>query len=168
MKPLSLQELQSKVIVVDDFITQADADLFITEINKQTKDNRKIQAIRKNVEHVHIIRGYKDKFDTIDFDGNTYVDLHEDVTYSKHFKGIGKHIDKKIYGDRWKMLIYLNHVENGGTVFYTSSKSNESIRVENKPLRAVFFDIQLSHSGQNFSNTNNTVKYAIGFRLITK
>jgi hypothetical protein len=76
--------------------------------------------------------------------------------------------------EKYKILIYLNNVENGGTIFYEGEKgrTKEKVHVvKNQRNRLVLFDINLEHESEKF-RTKVVVdiprKKAIGFRLIDK
>lgn len=103
----------------------------------------------------YIWKNYQEKLKSINSD---WIGLHSDITLSNSSKPIAKHLDQKRNGVRQKLLIYLNDLENGGTIFYTSEGE---ILVENRKNRLVCFDINLHHAGQNFTEGR---KISIGFR----
>ena len=81
---------------------------------------------------------------------------------TKNKRSLGKHKDSiTLYKEKYKILIYLNEVINGGTIFYIDSSTQ---LVENKKNRLVIFDINLPHESQKFNGEQE--KIAIGFRLI--
>lgn len=94
--------------------------------------------------------------------------LYPHVTITNSSRPVIRHTDAKINGDeQYKMLIYLNRIQNGGTIFYKDSSSHEEGIVMNKENRAVVFDINLPHESQKFV-CGGERKMAIGFRLLKK
>lgn len=87
-----------------------------------------------------------------------WVGLYSDITLSNLKTPIKKHIDQKRNSAEHKLLIYLNDVKNGGTIFYEDEKEH---LVDNKANRLICFDIRLPHRGQAFTGSR---KIAIGFR----
>jgi hypothetical protein len=83
------------------------------------------------------------------------------VTYTLGKRGIGWHFDGP-RGASHKLVIYLNEVPSGGTLFGRSTESVR-VRVENKVGRVVLFDIGLEHASESFSD--RYTKYAVGLRL---
>lgn len=83
------------------------------------------------------------------------------VTISHSIKPIARHTDGKLEDEKYKILIYLNTIPNGGTTFYGDTK----ITVENRINRLVVFDITLPHEGERFV-VDSKKKMTIGFRLI--
>ena len=96
----------------------------------------------------------KQNFNDVSFSG-----LYPYVTITNSNNPVFKHIDSKFKNEKFKILIYLNNVHNGGTVFYTE----KSISIMNKENRLVLFDINIPHESQKFSKDDK--KIAIGFRL---
>lgn len=82
------------------------------------------------------------------------------VTISHSQRPIAKHTDGKLEDEKYKMLIYLNTVPNGGTTFY----GDTTFTIENRINRLVVFDIRLPHEGERFVVDMNK-KMTIGFRL---
>ena len=103
---------------------------------------------------------YGDKLNQNLKDISTFSGLYPYVTISNSNNPVFKHIDCKIKNEKFKILIYLNNVDNGGTIFYNGETS---ISIMNKENRLVVFDINLPHESQKFSK--NDKKIAIGFRL---
>lgn len=87
--------------------------------------------------------------------------LYPNVTITNSKKPVIRHIDGKFHDEKYKLLIYLNTIPKGGTIFYMDKKHQ---LVENKENRAVIFDMALSHESQAFVY-KDTKKMAIGFRL---
>jgi len=86
------------------------------------------------------------------------------VTVTHTMSPIGRHVDVNHHGERYKVLIYLNHVPKGGTLFYPSSGTE---RVQNRTNRLVLFDMGLLHESEKFNFHRDKVKkLAIGFRLL--
>lgn len=149
-----------KIVVIDDFLTQEECYMYMEFIDREKSGN--VQKVYKNVALVRtFIAKHSEKLESILLDGVKIKDFHDDVTLSKGMIPLKKHVDSKLHSDKWKLLIYLNNVENGGTVFYDG---NEEIIIENKAGKAVFFDISLPHASQVYKKQ---IKYSIGFRIIT-
>jgi hypothetical protein len=85
------------------------------------------------------------------------------VTVSKNKSPLPRHTDQRIGAGTYKVLIYLNEVPAGGTVFYLSGGREELI--ENRLGRMVLFNIGLPHASQVFSRSGGRIKYTIGFRI---
>ena len=85
------------------------------------------------------------------------------VTVSKNKSPLPRHTDQRIGAGTYKVLIYLNEVPAGGTVFYLPGGWEEL--VENRVGRMVLFDIGLPHASQVFSRRGDRMKYTIGFRI---
>jgi len=91
---------------------------------------------------------------------STFSGLYHHVTITNSTNPVFKHTDSKFNNEKFKILIYLNNVQNGGTVFY---KENSVITIMNKENRLVVFDIKIPHESEKFCK--NDKKIAIGFRL---
>lgn len=141
---------------VDDFLSIDDLNKCIEYVKNNT-NNSKILKDQELTDYIW--DKYKDKFLQINSKWNSLSKL---VTISNSNVPIGKHKDVRSNSKATeKILIYLNQVENGGTVFYIG---DETILIENKPNRLVWFDINLLHSSQDFTSSTNTNKLSIGFR----
>lgn len=106
---------------------------------------------------------FKKKF--IEMNPN-FIGLYENITVPFSKKPIRKHKDLNIHNEKFKIVIYLNEVENGGTIFFIG---DEKKLIENKKNRLICFDIDLYHESQDFSiNKGKVSKLTIGFRPITK
>jgi hypothetical protein len=86
--------------------------------------------------------------------------VYPQVTISHSKRPIAKHTDGKLEDEKYKILIYLNTVLDGGTTFYDET----TFTVENRMNRLVVFDIRLPHEGQKFV-MDSIKKMTIGFRL---
>jgi hypothetical protein len=102
---------------------------------------------------------YGDKLNQNLKDVSTFSGLYHYVTITNSNIPVFKHIDSKLKNEKFKILIYLNNVNNGGTIFYTE----ETITIMNKENRLVVFDINIPHESQKFCADHK--KIAIGFRL---
>jgi hypothetical protein len=98
-----------------------------------------------------------------------WVGLYNKITKTNNSKPLNKHKDKKLFDEKYKMFIYLNDVENGGTIFFVDDKE---ILIENKINRLVIFNIDILHASQYFIEKKvikkkNVIKKkkVIGFRL---
>lgn len=136
---------------IDEFLSQEDLQKCI-DYAKSTTGNR-IVKIPDFADYVW--NKYSNKLLSIN---PTWSGIHHDITLTNSIKPISKHQDRKRNNETKKLLIYLNDLENGGTIFYTSEGE---ILVENRKNRLVCFDINLYHSGQNFTEGR---KLSIGFR----
>lgn len=83
-----------------------------------------------------------------------------EVTIGKRGVPHTEHFDT-IYGDeKWKLLCYLNDVENGGTDF---KNGTEWISIRSGLGTVVLFDITLFHRGS--PQAEPKTKYTVGIRL---
>jgi hypothetical protein len=110
----------------------------------------------------------KDIFEIIGSYMNVWPDgiseYSEDVTYSRDKKPIPEHVDMKRHNERYKLLIYLNDVGNGGTLFKKEKgAANAWISVENQQGSVVLFDMRIPHKGNPAMETKT--KFTIGIRL---
>lgn len=87
------------------------------------------------------------------------------VTVTNSKKPLGKHKDSKMGGEKYKMLIYLNEIKNGGTIFYNHDEGGKKELIENKVNRMVLFDMDIEHESEKFSE-DSIRKKAIGFRIL--
>jgi hypothetical protein len=101
----------------------------------------------------------KDHFEALHLEG-----LYPKVTMTNSKKPVIRHIDAKFKDERYKILIYLNDVHRGGTLFFDDKKK---VVITNKQNRLVLFDISLPHESQDFTvfESPNIKKLAIGFRV---
>lgn len=136
---------------IDEFFSQEDLQKCI-DYAKSTTGNR-IVKIPEFADYVW--NKYSNKLLSIN---STWSGLHHDITLTNSIKPISKHQDRKRNNETKKLLIYLNNLQGGGTIFHTSEGE---ILVENCKNRLVCFDIHLPHEGQVFSGDR---KLAIGFR----
>ncbi|NBP58555.1 hypothetical protein EBU71_18870 [bacterium] len=93
-----------------------------------------------------------------------FTGLYPHVTITNSSKPVIRHLDNKVQNETHKLLIYLNHIERGGTIFFMDDKNTEQL-VKNKENRAVIFDINLYHESQKFEVSSQKKKMAIGFRM---
>lgn len=82
------------------------------------------------------------------------------VTVTHTSTPIARHVDKQRFNEQYKILIYLNNVPNGGTIFYLKEGPQT---VQNKANRLVGFDMHISHESERFHPSLK--KMAIGFRV---
>ena len=80
------------------------------------------------------------------------------------------HFEIRIFKDspsltEQKILIYLNNVEKGGTIFYGCGGGEE--KIANKKNRCVIFDMDIEHESEKFDGgvKRDVKKKAIGFRV---
>lgn len=90
------------------------------------------------------------------------------VTVTNSKKPLGRHKDSKMGGEKYKVLIYLNEIKNGGTIFYNNNEGGGKELIENKVNRMVLFDMNIEHESEKFSNNDVIIirKKAIGFRIL--
>lgn len=72
-----------------------------------------------------------------------------------------EHFDKVFSNEKWKVVCYLNEVENGGTDFKNGS---EWLSINSHMGSVVIFDISLFHRG--CPKQESKTKYTVGIRLI--
>ena len=136
--------------IIDDFLDHDDLEAYISYIDTK----KTTQSIIDDPElTVRFWDKYKVKLQPL------IQGIYQDVTVSKSSSPIVKHRDNLIHQEKYKLLLYLNSVPQGGTYFYL--KEGKQL-VENKENRLVIFDIKLFHESQVFHKKH--VKYAIGFR----
>jgi hypothetical protein len=85
------------------------------------------------------------------------------VTITNGTRPVDRHKDSKMGGEKYKILIYLNDIEKGGTIFYGCGKKKE--RIANKKNRCVIFDMDIEHESEKFV-VGGMKKKAIGFRVV--
>lgn len=85
------------------------------------------------------------------------------VTVTRTKQPIGRHYDRRHAHERAKVLVFLNEVPNGGTLFHLPQPYPSPQLVENRRNRVVLFDLGLAHESQRFAPQHT--KMAIGFRL---
>jgi hypothetical protein len=137
--------------IIDNFLTEEDF------LNYQNMFSRKsIQQISSFCTGIpkYINQKYRNKLDEC---GITSLD--PSLIISICDKPIYKHQDKNLNNEKYKLLLYLNEVPNGGTILYIDDKE---VLVENKLNRLLIFDISLYHKSEEFST--NYIKRTIGFR----
>lgn len=81
------------------------------------------------------------------------------VTITASKTPVKKHIDFHVPNTTWKIFIYLNEVENGGTIFLDGETE---ISIPNKQGSLVLFDLQLLHMGN--PHQAPILKYIAGIR----
>lgn len=142
-----------KIFVCEDFLTEDDLILLknyvLTKKNAIIKDRKLTNQIWDT---------YKEKFSRMN---ENIIGLQDEVTITNSNKPIGLHKDAKINDSKWKILIYLNDMENGGTIFIVDDKE---YLIENKKNKCLIFDMDLYHKSQNFIATDTKNKLCIGFR----
>lgn len=145
------------VISIDDFLEPEDLIkyqnyVFCSGLSQKIKEDHELTTEFWNK--------YGDKLNQNLKDLSTFSGLYPYVTITNSNNPVFKHTDSKFKNEQFKILIYLNNVHNGGTVFYTEKTS---ISIMNKENRLVVFDINIPHESQKFSKSDK--KIAIGFRL---
>lgn len=145
-------ELNNHVRIIDEFLSKEHikclTDFVLQQGHKQdiVRNKEIVSWFWKN--YCNILKKYN------------ITKIAEYVTVTNNNAPIKKHKDKLIGSERYKIFIYLNDVDNGGTVFYINDKE---YLVENQMNRLVIFDMNLWHRGQSCSEYENN-KILIGFR----
>lgn len=139
--------------ILDDFLTPEDLISYTDYV--KSKDNQAILVDENMAESFW--NKYKEKLAPL---GITSLENRITVSHLNHAVGI--HKDERFGKETHKILIYLNDVENGGTVFFM--RDRKEFVLENRKNRLVLFNLSLEHKGQYFK-TKQT-KYTIGFRAI--
>lgn len=148
-----------EIFFKDNFLSEEDLKVFVEKIQNGFNGN----SMFKDESFTDFFwKKYGKKFQEINSD---WEGIYPEVTITSSFSPIQKHLDKQMYDEKYKVLIYLNDVKNGGTIFFT--KQGELL-IENKRNRLVIFDISLEHMGQKFEFDATKKKLAIGFRLKDK
>ena len=146
---------------IDDFLEESDVEKYCEYIEKQKVKQSIIKDEKMTSE---FWMKYGEKI------GGTEIIPYVTITNSTH--PVGRHRDMRHGGtEKYKLLIYLNNVENGGTMFYIKEERGEKVQVvKNKRNRLVIFDMDLDHESEKFGKRTVggviTMKKAIGFRLM--
>ena len=141
-------------MIMDDFLQESDVEKCILYV-----EQKKIQqGIVSDDEFCqYMFATYREKFTEM---GIKKLGRH--ITITNTNRGLKKHtdivLDKK---NRYKILIYLNNVKDGGTIFFVKDKD---YLIENRRNRLVLFDASIEHCSQVFDDC--LVKKVIGFRPI--
>lgn len=148
----------SGVHVIDDFLQVDDLNYLIRYILTQCAHHNII--IKDESITSWIWKRYNDILNEYNI---SCIDEYVTVTYDK--KPVGTHKDKIMNtanNEKYKLIIYLNNVKDGGTIFHVGDKK---YLVENKVNRLVIFDINLYHRAQLQHNLEyDTCKMLFGFR----
>lgn len=145
--------MEKRVTFVDNFLTEEDLRFYEYFV----KSSNQIQTIVENETYTNnFLRKYSEKLSNI----LTITKILPKVTITNSKKPVIRHTDCRYQDENYKLLIYLNDIPNGGTIFFENRKS---ILVENKKNRLVIFDMSLPHESQPF--TGEVKKLAIGFRV---
>jgi hypothetical protein len=141
---------------IDDFLEPDD----LLNYQKYVIDSGLSQTIKHDDTFVaEFWKSYGEKLNQ-HLTGLHFTGLYPQVTVSHSGKPIARHTDGKYNNEKYKMLIYLNDVPDGGTVFFGETTTI----VKNQMNRVAVFDIRLPHEGQKFV-MNGTKKMTLGFRL---
>lgn len=144
------------IFIVDDFLKPEELEVYKNLAN-QKKSQKVIQDPKLAEEFWKL---YGDEIRKLD---SNCIGIFPSVTITNSTTPIQRHTDVNRHGERYKILIYLNFVSNGGTLFYT----NDTIKlIENRENRLVMFDMSISHESQDFQKLGESIKkLAIGFRV---
>lgn len=144
--------MDKKIIILEEFLSKEDLKYYKDYITKR-RESRVI------VVDPHTATLFWSKYkNKILEHTKTDKGISERVTYVRDKIPVKRHRDSIYDSERFKLLIYLNTVQNGGTIFHTPDK----LEIENLENRAVLFDISLPHESQKFQSE---IKYTIGFRI---
>lgn len=136
------------VHVLDDFLTEDDIHMFLN-LEQKGGIYKKPELCRR------VAQQYKERLAR-----EAGVEITSDqCTVGITPTPMRRHTDQRFGNETAKVLIYLNSVDKGGTVFWIG---NTRHLIENKRNRCVVFDISLQHESEAF--VDNTVKRTIGFR----
>ena len=144
------------IFTIENFLSNDDLDMLTQYVIKRKNGILKDRKLTK-----YIWDNYQNKFFEIN---KKIVGLFEEVTITNSNKPISMHKDKKLNDSKWKILIYLNDIKNGGTIFIIDDKP---CLVENKKNKLVMFDIELYHKSEKFLAQDKKNKLCIGFRAKT-
>lgn len=92
------------------------------------------------------------------------IGLKPAITYSKATFAYGRHFDRQLGGDVFKMLFYLNKMSAGGGTDFFEPYSDSGVSSDNNLGTGVLFDIAVEHGSQSFPR--GETKYVIGVRPI--
>lgn len=142
------------IVVLDDFLEPED----LIQYQNYVKTKHTSQKIIDDPDFVkQFWSQYGEKL--IQFNPD-YKGLYPCVTITHTQTPIARHIDKKRFNEQYKILIYLNDIPNGGTIFYLNSSQQ---LVQNKANRLVCFSMDIPHESERFNPSLK--KMAIGFRV---
>jgi hypothetical protein len=144
-----------KIQIIDDFLKPED---LLKYQNYVINSKLKQTIIKDDAFTTEFWNTYGEKLNQ-HFKEMHFSGVYPQVTISHSNKPITKHTDGKLEDEKYKILIYLNTVLDGGTKFYDET----TYTVENRMNRLVVFDIRLPHEGQKFV-INSIKKMTIGFR----
>ena len=146
------------IYTIDDFFDENDLKYFLDYVQ-----NKNITQEILNEPQIANIFWQKYREDIVNIPVlNKCIGICPSVTITNSSNPISRHVDKKRHGEQYKILIYLNDVPNGGTIFYPED-TDKPILIENRANRFVLFDINIPHKSQVFFNSK---KIAIGFRIL--
>lgn len=141
------------ISTIDNFLDKDDLELYLSLVSK----SKSSQTI---IEDATITDNFWMKYQSKLKDHHLdLVGIYPKITITNSKKPVIRHMDLKFEDERFKILIYLNEVPNGGTIFY----DDNPVLVDNKENRLVLFDITLHHQSHKFDT--EIKKMAIGFRV---
>lgn len=145
------------IYTIDDFLDQEDLSFY----KRYIINSRLSQNIRDDAAFTaKFWSKYGEKINKhLEKDGLHFDGVYDKVTYTNSKNPVIRHRDCKIHDEQFKVLIYLNYVPKGGTIFFLEKNTQLVINKEN---RLVIFDMSLEHESQKFEGCT---KLAIGFRL---
>ena len=148
------------LLVRDNFLEEIDVEKYRKYVDKSGK----IQSI---IEDEKMAGEFWSKYGGKLLDCCCEGKIMKYVTITNSSRPVGRHKDSKMGGEKYKILIYLNSVEKGGTIFYGGEKGKVR-KIENKANRCVIFDMDMEHESEKFDGgeKRTTKKKAIGFRVV--
>lgn len=147
------------LFITDNFLDEEDLNEYYKYVES---NNLKDLMIKNHSLTSEFWQKYGKKICEID---SKFIGVLDIVSSAITEKPVHFHLDPIHSNETHKVLIYLNDVKNGGTIFLMNG---EEILVENKKNRLIIFDISVYHKSQNFLlNDEKIKKLSIGFRLIT-
>lgn len=157
----------TKVYIISDMLSQEQCDYFIKYFSYLTK-SQILEDIPEVSEYLWKCIG--GKLSGIEFlDGRTgkkfnIIGIKHAITYSKALFAYGRHIDRQLGGDTFKMLFYLNKLSSGGGTDFFEPYSDNGVYAENNIGTGVLFDIGIEHGSHSFPV--GETKYVIGVRPV--
>lgn len=137
--------------IIDDFLDEKDLLKYQEFVKSSGKKQNIIEDQKMTSE---FWRKYGSKC------GDDVKEIYPYVTITNNSKPVGRHRDAILKEERYKILIYLNDITNGGTKFYVGG---ETVQIKNAKNRMVMFDMSIEHESEIFKSKTN--KMVIGFRL---
>ena len=146
---------------IDDFLEEIDVKKYLDYVEKSGKIQNIIEDLKLTVDFWEKYGGK-----IIDCCCGSGGKILPYVTITNGSRAVSRHKDSRMGGEKYKILIYLNNVEKGGTIFYGCGGGGE--KIANKKNRCVIFDMDIEHESEKFDGgvkREVKKKKAIGFRV---